>query len=112
MNWCQNFVQQDIRYQCLCCLLYTSIMEKNPAIDATLPKRNKKKREILTAEMLMQAIETNSCYIVINKIIERVSVEAVSYTHLVITGRLAFTNSVFFCVRSISVKAFLIFSVR
>ncbi len=37
------------------------IMEKNPAIDATLPKRNKKKREIWTAEMLMQAIETNSC---------------------------------------------------
>ena len=33
------------------------IMEKNPAIDATLPKRNKKKREIWTAEMLMQAIE-------------------------------------------------------
>lgn len=29
------------------------IMEKNPAIDATLPKRNKKKREIWTAEMLM-----------------------------------------------------------
>lgn len=95
------------------------IMEKNPAIDATLPKRNKKKREIWTAEMLMQAIEacdekwleaafhlaftatlrigeilaltwdcvdisdeaieTNSCYIVINKIIERVSVEALDF---------------------------------
>ncbi len=54
-------------------------MEKNPAIDATLPKRNKKKREIWTAEMLMQAIETNSCYIVINKIIERVSVEALDF---------------------------------
>lgn len=52
---------------------------KNPAIDATLPKRNKKKREIWTAEMLMQAIETNSCYIVINKIIERVSVEALDF---------------------------------
>ena len=95
------------------------IMEKNPAIDATLPKRNKKKREIWTAEMLMQAIEacdekwleaafhlaftatlrigeilaltwdcvdisdeaieTNRCYIVINKIIERVSVEALDF---------------------------------
>ena len=55
------------------------IMEKNPAIDATLPKRNKKKCEIWTAEMLMQAIETNSCYIVINKIIERVSVEALDF---------------------------------
>lgn len=95
------------------------IMEKNPAIDETLPKRNKKKREIWTAEMLMQAIEacdekwleaafhlaftatlrigeilaltwdcvdisdeaieTNSCYIVINKIIERVSVEALDF---------------------------------
>ena len=54
-------------------------MEKNPAIDATLPKRNKKKREIWTAEMLMQAIETNSCYIVINKIIERVSVEVLDF---------------------------------
>ena len=54
-------------------------MEKNPAIDATLPKRNKKKCEIWTAEMLMQAIETNSCYIVINKIIERVSVEALDF---------------------------------
>lgn len=29
--------------------------------------------------MLMQAIETNSCYIVINKIIERVSVEALDF---------------------------------
>lgn len=92
------------------------IMEKNPAVDATLPKRTKKKREIWTAETLMQAIEAcdekwleaafhlaftatlrlgeilaltwdcveiseeaieeNRCFIVINKIIERVSIEA------------------------------------
>ena len=92
------------------------IMEKNPAVDATLPKRTKKKREIWDAETLMQAIEAcdekwleaafhlaftatlrlgeilaltwdcveiseeaieeNRCFIVINKIIERVSVEA------------------------------------
>lgn len=93
------------------------IMDKNPATDATLPKRTKKKREIWTAEMLMQAIEAcdekwlevafhlaftatlrigeilaltwdcvdiseeaiedNRCYIIVNKIIERVSLEAV-----------------------------------
>lgn len=92
------------------------IMEKNPAVDATLPKRTKKKREIWDAETLMQAIEAcdekwleaafhlaftatlrlgeilaltwdcveiseeaieeNRCFIVINKIIERVSIEA------------------------------------
>lgn len=92
------------------------IMDRNPAIDATLPKRTKKKREIWTAETLMQAIEAcdekwleaafhlaftatlrlgeilaltwdcvdiseeameeKRCFIVIDKIIERVSVEA------------------------------------
>ena len=91
-------------------------MEKNPAVDATLPKRTKKKREIWDAETLMQAIEAcdekwleaafhlaftatlrlgeilaltwdcveiseeaieeNRCFIVINKIIERVSIAA------------------------------------
>lgn len=38
-----------------------------------------KNSQAWTAEMLMQAIETNSCYIVINKIIERVSVEALDF---------------------------------
>ena len=33
------------------------LMEKNPAIDATVPKAKKEKREIWTAEMLMQALE-------------------------------------------------------
>ena len=33
------------------------IMEKNPALDATVPKHKKQEREIWTAEMLMQAIE-------------------------------------------------------
>lgn len=33
------------------------LMEKNPAIDATVPKYEKEKREIWTAEMLMQAID-------------------------------------------------------
>ena len=33
------------------------LMEKNPAIDATIPKHKKKEREIWTAEMLMQAID-------------------------------------------------------
>ena len=32
-------------------------MDKNPATDATVPKHKKQKREIWTAEMLMQAIE-------------------------------------------------------
>lgn len=32
-------------------------MEKNPAIDATVPKAKKEVREIWTAEMLMQALE-------------------------------------------------------
>ena len=32
-------------------------MEKNPAIDATVPKYKKKEREIWTAEMLMQALD-------------------------------------------------------
>ena len=40
------------------------MMEKNPAVDATVPKAKKQEREIWTAEMLMQALE------------------AVSYTHL------------------------------
>ena len=35
------------------------LMEKNPAIDATVPKHKKQKREIWTAEMLLQAI--NAC---------------------------------------------------
>ena len=33
------------------------MMDKNPAIDATLPKYKAEEREIWTAEMLMQAIE-------------------------------------------------------
>ena len=33
------------------------LMEKNPAIDATVPKYKKKEREIWTAEMLMQALD-------------------------------------------------------
>lgn len=33
------------------------LMEKNPAIDATVPKHKKKEREIWTAEMLMQALD-------------------------------------------------------
>lgn len=33
------------------------LMDKNPATDATVPKHKKQKREIWTAEMLMQAIE-------------------------------------------------------
>ena len=33
------------------------LMEKNPAIDATVPKAKKEVREIWTAEMLMQALE-------------------------------------------------------
>lgn len=33
------------------------MMEKNPAIDATVPKHKKQKREIWTAEMLMQALD-------------------------------------------------------
>lgn len=33
------------------------IMEKNPAVDATVPKHKKQECEIWTAEMLMQAIE-------------------------------------------------------
>ena len=93
------------------------LMDKNPAIDATIPKYKKEKRDIWTAEMLMQAIEAcdnkwlkvafhlsftatlrlgevlgltwdcvdiseeaiaeNRSYIVVNKIIERVSKNAV-----------------------------------
>ncbi len=34
-------------------------MEKNPATDATVPKHKKQKREIWTAEMLMQALDAN-----------------------------------------------------
>lgn len=92
-------------------------MEHNPAVDATVPKAQKQKREIWTAEMLMQAIdscdnkwlklafhlsftatlrlgellgltwdcvdiseeaiEENRAYIIINKVVERVSREAV-----------------------------------
>lgn len=33
------------------------MMEKNPAVDATVPKAKKQEREIWTAEMLMQALE-------------------------------------------------------
>lgn len=33
------------------------MMDKNPAIDATVPKHKKQKREIWTAEMLMQALD-------------------------------------------------------
>ena len=33
------------------------MMDKNPAIDATLPKYKAEEREIWTAEMLMQAID-------------------------------------------------------
>lgn len=33
------------------------LMEKNPAMDATVPKYKKKEREIWTAEMLMQALD-------------------------------------------------------
>lgn len=33
-------------------------MEHNPAVDATVPKAQKQKREIWTAEMLMQAIDS------------------------------------------------------
>lgn len=33
------------------------LMEKNPAIDATVPRHKKEKRKIWTVEMLMQAIE-------------------------------------------------------
>ena len=33
------------------------LMEKNPAIDATVPKHKKKEREIWTVEMLMQALD-------------------------------------------------------
>ena len=33
------------------------LMEKNPAIDATVPKHKKKEREIWTAETLMQALD-------------------------------------------------------
>ena len=32
-------------------------MDKNPAVDATVPKHKKQKREIWTAEMLMQALD-------------------------------------------------------
>lgn len=93
------------------------LMEHNPAVDATVPKAKKQKREIWTAEMLMQAIdacdnkwlklafhlsftatlrlgellgltwdcvdiseeaiEENRAYIIINKVVERVSREAV-----------------------------------
>ena len=93
------------------------LMDKNPAVDATVPKYKKEKREIWTAEMLMQAIDAsdnkwlkvafhlsftatlrlgevlgltwdcvdiseeaiaeNRSYIVVNKIIERVSKNAV-----------------------------------
>ena len=93
------------------------LMEKNPAIDATVPKHKKEKRKIWTAEMLMQAIDAcdnkwvkvafhlsftatlrleevlaltwdcvdiseeaiaeNRAYITVNKIIERVSKNAV-----------------------------------
>lgn len=34
-----------------------NLMEKNPAIDATVPKAKKETREIWSAEMLMQALE-------------------------------------------------------
>ena len=33
------------------------MMEKNPAVDATVPKAKKQESEIWTAEMLMQALE-------------------------------------------------------
>ncbi len=33
------------------------MMEKNPAVDATVPKAKKQEREIWTAEMLMRALE-------------------------------------------------------
>ena len=33
------------------------MMEKTPAVDATVPKAKKQEREIWTAEMLMQALE-------------------------------------------------------
>ena len=33
------------------------MMEKNPAVDATVPKVKKQEREIWTAEMLMQVLE-------------------------------------------------------
>ena len=94
-----------------------TITVDNPAVDATVPKAKKQKREIWTAEMLMQAIdacdnkwfklafhlsftatlrlgkllgltwdcvdiseeaiEENRAYIIINKVVERVSREAV-----------------------------------
>lgn len=34
-----------------------NLMEKNPAVDATVPKAKTQEREIWTAEMLMQALE-------------------------------------------------------
>ncbi|MBS6396456.1 MAG: hypothetical protein KH452_04815 [Clostridiales bacterium] len=42
------------------------MMEKNPAIDATVPKHKAQAREIWTAEMLMQAI--NACDIKLLKV--------------------------------------------
>ena len=51
-----NEIQKVLR-SCFRQAVKWDMMEKNPAVDATVPKAKKQEREIWTAEMLMQALE-------------------------------------------------------